>query len=216
MRTCDLRARLGRRHRIDWLGVWGGYRRLFLIPLSIGVELLKYVVENPGEAAEAVRQAAVDGLKAVAKGVSNAAKAATDALTSFVDHGVAEAKEAVEELLVAGGDAAKRIAETWAKELSEGAKEIMGGLQDLGEAWRRWVTWPKPASKGPSTCSTSSRETACPSSHSFDLESRQSGKQVRLLAAFSLQPGQLMGSKIFMSMSCLSLNFIGDSTNTGI
>ncbi len=99
-----------------------------------GVELLKYAVENPGEAAEAVRKAAVDVLKSIAQGVGDAAKAATDAVCSFVDNGITEAKQVVEELLTAGGDAAKRIAETWGKELSEGAKQIMDGLKDLGDA----------------------------------------------------------------------------------
>ena len=57
-----------------------------------------------------------------------------DALTSFVDNGIEEAKEVVTNLLQEGGDAAKRIAETWSKELSGGAKEVIDGLADLGDA----------------------------------------------------------------------------------
>ncbi len=37
-------------------------------------------------------------------------------------------------LLQEGGDAAKRIAETWSKELSGGAKEVIDGLADRGDA----------------------------------------------------------------------------------
>ncbi len=99
-----------------------------------GVEMLKYVVDNPGKAAEEVRKAALEGLKTIANGVGAAAEAATDAVIGFVDNGLQEAKDTASDLLTAGGDAAERIAAAWGDELSDGAKEVIGGLKDLGDA----------------------------------------------------------------------------------
>ncbi len=99
-----------------------------------GVEMLKYVAAHPGDAASKAAQIAVDGLGTLARGVGRAAEAATDALVGLVDNGLQEAKDTVTSLLTEGGSAAKRIASAWAGELSEGAKEVIGGLKDLGDA----------------------------------------------------------------------------------
>ncbi|MDO5623482.1 MAG: LysM peptidoglycan-binding domain-containing protein [Pseudomonadota bacterium] len=101
-----------------------------------GVALLKYVVENPGEAADAVRQAALDTLENLARGVGDVAQAATQALTDFVDSGIEQARQTVEHLLTEGGAAAERIIETWSNELSAGAQAIIDGLKDVGDAGR--------------------------------------------------------------------------------
>lgn len=99
-----------------------------------GVEMLQYIVNNPGEALDKVRQAALDGLQEIAKGVGEAAEQAVDAVTTLVDSGIKEAQKTAQHLLTEGGAAAQRIIDTWGKELSEGGKAVIDGLKDLGDA----------------------------------------------------------------------------------
>lgn len=99
-----------------------------------GVQMLKFAVEHPGQAADEVRQLALDGLKSIASGVGDAAKSAAHEVAGLVNEGYQQAKETAKTLLLAGGDAAKEIAQVWSKDLSEGAKEVIGGLKDLGGA----------------------------------------------------------------------------------
>ncbi|MDO5087256.1 MAG: hypothetical protein Q4D74_06565, partial [Comamonadaceae bacterium] len=103
---------------------------------AAGLEMLKYAVENPGEAAEQIRQAALNGLEALANGAGEVASAAVDAITGFVDSGIKEAQKTAEHLLTQGGAAAQRIIDTWSRELSEGGKAVIEGLKDLGDAGR--------------------------------------------------------------------------------
>jgi len=99
-----------------------------------GIDTLEYVASHPGEAARELRQEAGQALGALARGAGNVADKATDALLRLVDNGVGEVKDTVKTLLSEGGAALERAAKHWAKNLSEGGREIVSGLKDLGDA----------------------------------------------------------------------------------
>ncbi|NZA27625.1 LysM peptidoglycan-binding domain-containing protein [Luteimonas sp. SJ-92] len=98
------------------------------------VDTLIYIAENPVDSAEAVRDAAIEALGTLADGVGAAAERATDALVGFVDQGIESAKSVVTNLLTEGKEAAERIISAWGSELSEGAREVVAGLADVGDA----------------------------------------------------------------------------------
>jgi hypothetical protein len=98
------------------------------------VETLKYIAENPGEAAAKVRDWAGQTLSdMVRKGGELATEAAT-AIKDFVDRRVDWAKKFAVDLLKEGVGAFKEVAKAWAQNLTEGGKEILGALKDLGSA----------------------------------------------------------------------------------
>jgi hypothetical protein len=98
------------------------------------VETLKYIAENPGEAAAKVRDWAGQTLSdMVRKGGELATEAAT-AIKDFVDRRVDWAKKFATDLLKDGVGAFKEVAKAWAQNLTEGGKEILSALKDLGSA----------------------------------------------------------------------------------
>lgn len=99
-----------------------------------GLEMLEYAAQHPGEVASALRQAAGEALAELARLPGRIAEQATDALLRLVDQGVAEVKDTVVTLLSEGGAALQRAAEHWKDAITEGGKEILGGLADLGDA----------------------------------------------------------------------------------
>jgi ElaB/YqjD/DUF883 family membrane-anchored ribosome-binding protein len=98
------------------------------------VETLKYIAENPGEAAAKVRDWAGQTLTDIAKKGGELATEAATAIKDFVDKRVDWAKKFAVDMLKEGVESFKNVAKAWATNLSEGGKEILGALKDLGGA----------------------------------------------------------------------------------
>lgn len=98
------------------------------------VETLKYIAENPGEAAAKVRDWAGQTLSDMARKGGEMAKEAATAIKDFVDRRVDWAKQFATDLLKDGVESFKEVAKAWSQNLTEGGKEILGALKDLGGA----------------------------------------------------------------------------------
>ncbi|MBN1210636.1 MAG: Dauer Up-regulated [Myxococcaceae bacterium] len=98
------------------------------------VETLKYIAENPGEAAAKVRDWAGQTLSDLARKGGELAEQAATAIKDFVDKRVDWAKKFATDLLKDGVESFKNVAKAWAENLTEGGKEILGALKDLGDA----------------------------------------------------------------------------------
>jgi chemotaxis regulatin CheY-phosphate phosphatase CheZ len=98
------------------------------------VDTLKYIAEHPGEAAAKVRDLVGQTLSNMVRAGGDAAKAAATAIKDFVDRRVDWAKKFAVDLLKEGATAMKEVAKAWAQNLTEGGKEILGALKDLGSA----------------------------------------------------------------------------------
>jgi hypothetical protein len=99
-----------------------------------GVETLKHIVNNPGQFANEVRGWVAQSLKDMAKSTGDAAKAAAGAIKEFADRRVDWAKNLAVELLRDGVGAMKEVAAAWGKELTDGGREVVAALKDLGDA----------------------------------------------------------------------------------
>ncbi|WNG17514.1 Dauer Up-regulated [Cystobacter fuscus] len=98
------------------------------------VDTLRYVAEHPGEAAAKVRDWAGQTLSDLARKGGEAAKAAATAVKDFVDRRADWAKKFARDLLKDGVESFKEVAKAWKDNLTEGGKEVMGALADLGDA----------------------------------------------------------------------------------
>jgi len=98
------------------------------------VETLKYIAENPGEAAAKVREWAGQALSDMVRKGGEMAKEAATAIKDFVDRRVDWAKGFARDLLKDGVAAFKDVAKAWATNLTEGGKEMLSALKDLGAA----------------------------------------------------------------------------------
>jgi len=98
------------------------------------VETLKYIAENPGAAAAQVRDWAGKALGDMVRKGGEMAKEAATAIKDFVDRRVDWAKGLATDLLKEGAAAFKDVAKAWAQNLTEGGKEILSALKDLGSA----------------------------------------------------------------------------------
>jgi hypothetical protein len=98
------------------------------------VETLKYIAENPGEAATKVRDWAGQTLSDIARKGGEFAKEAATAIKDFVDRRVDWAKKFAVDLLKEGVSSFKEVAKAWKDNLTEGGKELLGALKDLGSA----------------------------------------------------------------------------------
>ena len=98
------------------------------------VETLKYIAENPGEAAAKVRDWAGQTLSNMVRAGGELAQEAGKAIKDFVDRRVEWAKGFATDLLKDGVSAFKEVAKAWGENLTEGGKEILAALKDLGGA----------------------------------------------------------------------------------
>lgn len=98
------------------------------------VETLKYIAENPGEAAKQVRDWVGQTLSNAVRKGGEMAKDAAVAIKDFVDRRVDWAKGFARDLLKDGVGAFKEVAKAWKDNLSEGGKEVLLALKDLGDA----------------------------------------------------------------------------------
>jgi hypothetical protein len=98
------------------------------------VETLKYIAENPGEAAAKVRDWAGQTLSDMARKGGEMAKEAATAIKDFVDRRLEWAKGFATDLLKEGVESFKEVAKAWGENLTEGGKEILSALKDLGAA----------------------------------------------------------------------------------
>jgi hypothetical protein len=99
-----------------------------------GVETLKYIATNPGQFSVEVRNWVSQTLSDMARAGGEAAKAAATAIKEFVDRRVDWAKKLAVELLKDGVASMKEVAATWSKELTDGGRDVMNALKDLGDA----------------------------------------------------------------------------------
>jgi hypothetical protein len=97
------------------------------------VDMLAYVVAHPGAAGAEVRRIALNGLKDIAKGAGDDAKAATRAILGFAKNGIKDAEDTAKSLLNEGNADTKRIVAAVANDLG-GLKEVLGGLTDVATA----------------------------------------------------------------------------------
>jgi hypothetical protein len=140
----DVLAKGGELARKAWDGIRGlGAKGLELAESAIkslkeaggkAVETLKYIADNPGEAAAKVRDWVGQTLSDMVRKGGEAAKDAAIAIRDFVDRRVDWAKKFAVDLLKDGVDAFKEVAKAWAQNLTEGGKEILLALKDLGAA----------------------------------------------------------------------------------
>lgn len=98
------------------------------------VDTLKYVIQNPGEAAAKVRDWAGQTLKDLANGVGDAAKKAAGAIKDFIDARAEFALKLGKDLIASGSKAFMEVAKAWKDNLTEGGKVFLDGLKDLGSA----------------------------------------------------------------------------------
>jgi polyhydroxyalkanoate synthesis regulator phasin len=98
-----------------------------------GVETLKYIAENPGQFANEVRGWVAQSLKDMAKATGDAAKAAAGAIKEFADRRVDWAKKLAVELLKDGVSSMKEVAAAWGTQLTDGGREVVAALKDLGK-----------------------------------------------------------------------------------
>lgn len=99
-----------------------------------GVEILRFAAENPGEAAEIVQKAVGDTLSTMVREGGAAAQQAAEAVRDFIDRRMDWAKATGQELLKDGVSAFTNVLGAWKTNLSEGGKEFISGLADLGDA----------------------------------------------------------------------------------
>ncbi|MBZ4415833.1 Dauer Up-regulated [Myxococcus sp. RHSTA-1-4] len=99
-----------------------------------GVETLRYIAENPGAAAREVREWVGQTLSDLARKTGDAAKAAATAIKDFVDRRADWAKKFAVDLLKDGVASFKEVAQAWKDNLTEGGKELLSALKDLGDA----------------------------------------------------------------------------------
>jgi hypothetical protein len=97
------------------------------------VDMLAYVVAHPGAAGDEVRRIALNGLKDIAKGAGDGAKAATRAILGFAKNGIKDAEATAKSLWNEGGVDTKRIVAAVANDLG-GLKDVLGGLTDVASA----------------------------------------------------------------------------------
>jgi len=97
------------------------------------VDLLAYVVAHRGAAGAEVRRIALNGLKDIAKGAGDDAKAATRAILGVVKNGIKEGEDTVTSLWNEGSADTKRIVAAVANDFG-GLKEALGGLTDVAAA----------------------------------------------------------------------------------
>lgn len=98
------------------------------------VDTLKYVIQNPGEAATKVREWAGQTLKDLVVAGGEAAKKAAGAIKEFIDNRVDFAMKLGRELVQSGSKAFMEVAQAWKDNLTEGGKAFLDGLKDLGSA----------------------------------------------------------------------------------
>lgn len=98
------------------------------------VDTLKYVAQNPGEAATKVRDWVGKTLTGMVDAGGAAAKKAAGAIKDFIDARADWAVKYGKELLQRGSAAFKEVAKAWATNLTEGGKAVLDGLKDLGDA----------------------------------------------------------------------------------
>lgn len=98
------------------------------------VDTLKYVIENPGAAAQQVRDWAADSLKSLVLAGGEAAKKAAGAVKEFIENRAEWAKKLGQDLLKQGSEAFLEVAKAWKDNLTAGGKEFLDGLKDLGAA----------------------------------------------------------------------------------
>ncbi|MFT3711295.1 MAG: Dauer Up-regulated [Archangium sp.] len=98
------------------------------------VETLKYVIQNPGEAAGKVRDWAGQTLKDMVTAGGAAAKKAAGAVKDFIDARMEWAQKLGQDLLKQGSEAFMEVAKAWKDNLTEGGKAFLDGLKDLGSA----------------------------------------------------------------------------------
>ncbi|MDC0713157.1 Dauer Up-regulated [Stigmatella sp. ncwal1] len=140
----DVLAKGGELAKKAWDGIKGlGAKGLELAESTIktlqdaggkAVDTLKYIAENPGEAAAKVRDWAGQTLSNIARKGGELAKEAATAIKDFVDRRVDWAKKFATDLLKEGVSAFKEVAKAWGQNLTEGGKEILSALKDLGSA----------------------------------------------------------------------------------
>ena len=107
---------------------------------SAAVDTLKYVIQNPGEAAAKVRDWAGQTLKDLVTAGGDAAKKAAGAIKEFIDNRVDFAMKLGKDLLAQGSEAFMEVAKAWKDNLTEGGKAFMDGLKDLGSAGAEQLT----------------------------------------------------------------------------
>ncbi|MFO0595929.1 MAG: Dauer Up-regulated [Myxococcaceae bacterium] len=98
------------------------------------VDTLKYVIQNPGQAAQQVRQWAADSLKSLVLKGGEAAKKAAGAVKEFIENRADWAMKLGRDLLKQGSEAFLEVAKAWKDNLTEGGKAFLDGLKDLGSA----------------------------------------------------------------------------------
>ncbi|RKH93059.1 Dauer Up-regulated, partial [Corallococcus praedator] len=98
------------------------------------VETLKYIAANPGEALTKAGEWVGSTLSSLARKGGEAAKAAATAIKDFVDNRVTWAKDFAKDLLKDGVEAFTNVAKAWKDNLTEGGKELLVAVADLGDA----------------------------------------------------------------------------------
>ncbi|MFK7855558.1 MAG: hypothetical protein AB8B79_15650 [Granulosicoccus sp.] len=97
-----------------------------------GIEMLAFIVTHPGEAADL----AVEGLRDIASGIGDAAERAGEELIDLAENGYDTAKDAVQTLLLEGGEAFRNVVTALGDNIGPGLKSVLNGLADVGQAGR--------------------------------------------------------------------------------
>ncbi|WP_375746350.1 Dauer Up-regulated [Corallococcus interemptor] len=98
------------------------------------VETLKYIANNPGEALTQAGEWVGSTLSDMARKGGELASKAAGAIKDFVDNRVSWAKDFAKDLLKDGVESFMNVAKAWKDNLSEGGKELLIAVADLGDA----------------------------------------------------------------------------------
>ena len=98
------------------------------------VDTLRYIAENPGEAAEKVCAWVGQTFEKMIRNGGEAAEKAAKALMGFVDKQMEWAYKFAQNLISDGVKTFTNVLSAWKDNLTEGGKAVLGGLADLGEA----------------------------------------------------------------------------------
>ncbi|WP_223635915.1 Dauer Up-regulated [Corallococcus sp. EGB] len=98
------------------------------------VETLKYIAQNPGEALSKAGEWVGSTLSSMARKGGELATKAAGAIKDFVDNRVSWAKDFARDLLKDGVESFKNVAKAWKDNLTEGGKELLVAVADLGDA----------------------------------------------------------------------------------
>ena len=102
-----------------------------------GADMLRHIAENPGQAAQELRTRAIDGLANMIRSGQEGAEQAWTSLVDFADRHQQMGRDAINslrDLALRMPEQFDAVARAWKDNLTEGGREVMRSLANLGDA----------------------------------------------------------------------------------